>query len=498
MTDPGQVSGTGRPQGGIGRAAAAGVMWTTLGGVFERLVGFLSLAVVVRLMTVEEAGIAMLAASVFDVILVVSSTGYGERIIQNPTIDRVLLGTVFWLQFAVCSAVAVVFYLLAGPVSVLFGEPRIVPLLQAMAVLIVTRALPIVPGALLARAMDYRRLTLATVITSLASAAAGISVALAGHPIWSLVAQFYASSIVYAVVAFALARWLPPLVFSPREAWRSITFGAPLLVAGSMTALSAQASTLMIGAFLPIDAVAFYRIASRLMEVMGQVLIIPFQRVLLTTFSALQPDRARIEEAFLGLMRALATISFAAYALVAAQGPAVMTILFGATWAGSGVILAILAAGVVGVIARTFVPPSLITVGRTRLVLLYTLVVTVALIGVVALASPHGVRAVAWAQAGLLIATLPLSLLAFRLAFSITPWKVLGCLPLPLLSALGGAVVSHLLARWLAGVLPALPLLVRVVAAGAAGAVAFAGVHFLLGPQRTRQTMLSLRKLIAR
>ena len=487
-----------RPQAGIGRAAAKGVLWSTLGGVAERLVGFLSLAIVVRLMTIEEAGIAMLAASTFDVILVVSTTGFGERIIQNPTADRALQGTVFWLKMIVCSTLAVVFFAAAGPISRIFGEPRIVPLLQVMALLIVTRAIPIVPAALLARSMNYGWLTLGTLITSVASAAAGIAVAVAGFPIWALVAQFIASSVVYTIFAFICARWLPPLRFDAREAWLTIKFGMPLLASASMSALSSQASTLLIGASQPIGAVALYRIAARLFEVMSQIIVLPVQRVLLTTFSALHGDRDRIEDAFLNLLRVVAAIAFAAYALVAAQGEAIMAILFGRDWAPSGVILAILAVGVLGLVPRAFVNASLTSVARTRLVLAYTIVVTIAVVSVVSVASGFSVTAVAAAQSSVLVATLPLSLLAFHLAFRIAPWRVLGCMGLPVIAALAAAAASEAAATQMAHAWPHLHLILRVIAVGVVGAVAFAATHLVVGPRRTLQTVRGVLALIGR
>jgi PST family polysaccharide transporter len=479
-----------RPQGGIGRAAAKGVMFSTLCGIAERLIGFLSLAVVVRLMTVEEAGIAMLAASTFDVILVVSTTGFGDRIIQHPTVDRVLNGTTFWLQMLVCSALAAAFFLAAPAIALLFDAPRIVPLLQVMAALIVTRAIPIVPSALLARSMHYGVLTVGTLVTSIFSAAAGIGTALAGYPIWALVAQFTASSVTYSVFAFVAARWLPPLAFSRREAWRTLTFAAPLLASGTMTALSAQASTLMIGAWLPIERVAFYRVAARLFEVLGQILIAPVQRVLLATFSALRDDRARAEEAFLSLLRVLTAVAFGAYALAGAQGVDVMRILFGPIWGESGPILGLLAIGVVGLVPRSFVNAALTAVGRTRLVLAYTAVTTVAIVATVAIASPHGVLAVAGAQSALLVATVPLSLLAFRAAFGIAPAAVLRTMPVPLLAAAVAAAASFALTAQLAH----LHIFLRAPLVGLAGGAAFAAAHFGFSP---RGTMRTLRAVLA-
>lgn len=499
MADRPQLrSGAGdRPQGGVGRAVAKGVVWSTLGGVGERLIGFLALAVVVRLMTLEEAGIAMLAASTFDVILVVSTAGFGERIIQNPRTDRRLEGTVFWLQMAVCGVIAVLFFLAAGPISDLFGEPRVLPLLQVMSVLIVSRAVAVVPAALLARSMKYGWLTAGSLLTSLASAVAGIGIALAGYPIWALVAQFFASSTVFALAVCLVARWLPPLKFSPREAWRTVVFSVPLLGSSLMTALSAQASTLMIGLSLSVDAVALFRVAARLFEVMGQVLVLPVQRVLLATFSVLRDDQVRAQGAFLNMLRVLAAVAFAAYALVGAQAHDVMRILFGPRWEPSGGVLMVLVVGVVGLVARSFVHASLTAVGRTRLVLAYTAATTLGMVAAVSFAARYSEVAVAAAQSGLLLATVPLSLLAFRIAFAIRPGAALACLPQPLLAALAAAVASSFVASWVAPFLPHYPA-PKVIVAGAAGAVAFAAAHFALGPRRTRQTVGAVLALLRR
>lgn len=478
-----------RPQGAIGRTAARGVMLFSLSGIAERLIGFVALAVVVRLMTVEEAGIAMLAASVFDVILVVSTTGFGERLIQAPAINRLLVGTVFWLKIAVCAALAIAFFLGAGMLARLFAEPRVTPLLQAMSVLIVMRCLAIVPAALLSRGMRYGTITFAALASSLASAAAGIAIALAGYPMWALVAQFSASSVVFSVLMFAFTRWRPPLLFSPAEAAASLRFGLPLLGSATLNALTNQVSTLMIGAALPIEQVAFFRLAARLYDVMSQMLVAPVQRVMLSTLSTLRGDRTRSQEAFLNMLRVLAAVAFAAYGLAAAQAWDLMAILFGARFAEAGGIFALLAIGVVGLVGRSFVSSALTSSGRTQLVLLYTALLTLAMVIVVAIAAPHGVLVVAAAKAALLVATVPLSVLALSLSLGIGGLRLVGCLGHPLAASLPAVAASYLLSAHLATTLPGLPMLARLGVAGAAGAIVFVLAHFLIGPRRTRRTV---------
>lgn len=486
------------PRGGIGRAAAKGVAWNTLGSVGDRLIGFIALAVVVRLMRVDEAGVVMLASTIFELVMVVSQSGFGERVIQHPDPDRRLVGTVYWTHMALCAVAMVLFFLAAPHLAVLFEEPRLVPLLQVMSALLVTRALANMPSALLAREMRYRALTLSGTGASLAGAVGGIGIAFAGYPMWAVTVQLLVASLIFPVLIFRASRWWPPLAFSLAECRLTLGFALPLVGSAGLTNAAQQVSTLLIGFFLPIEQVAIFRLASRLFDVMSHLLVLPVQRVLLAAFGRMRHDRARLTEAFLNLLRVTAALACGVYGLVAGQGTAVMSILFGHVWAPSGIILALLALGAPGLVMRSFANPSLVTVGRTRLVLAFTLAITLVLMLLVGAATQHSVEAVALAQTTTLLLSVPLSLWACSLAFGIPPATALATLPQPAIAGLAAAAASFAAAAWLGRAWPEGSLLLRVLAAGVPGGLAFAVVHVATGPRRTMATLRALMKLVRR
>lgn len=487
-----------RRRGGVGRAAAKGVAWNTLGSVGDRLIGFVALAIVVRLMRVDEAGVVMLATTLFELVMVVSQAGFGDRVIQHPAPDRRLIGTVYWTHMGLCAVAMALFFLAAPGVAALFGEPRLVPLLQVMSALLVTRAIANLPSALLAREMKFRAFTLAGMAAGLTGAAGGIGVALAGHPMWAVTVQLLVASLVFPALIFRAARWLPPLCFSGTEAWRTLGFALPLVGSAALTNAAQQVSTLLIGFFLPIEQVAVFRLAARLFDVMSHMLVLPVQRVLLTSFARMHHDRARLTDAFLNLLRVTAALACGAYGLVAGQGTAVMSILFGPAWSASGLVLALLALGAPGLVMRAFAAPSLVTVGRTRMVLAFTVATTLVLMALVSLATQSSVEAVAAAQTLTLWLTVPLSLWAFHLAFRVPRREALLTLPQPVLAGLAGAGASFAAAAFLARGWPEAPLLARTFAAGVPGAAAFVAAHFAAGPRRTLSTLRAVLALVRR
>ncbi len=481
--------------GGIGRATASSVAWNVIGQAADRLIGFAAFAIVVRLLRVEEAGLVMLAASAVDLFLALAFSGFGERVIQHRSPDRVLLGTVFWLQVGASVVLTGVFFAAAPAIAMVFGEERLTPLLQGLSALFVTYAAAIVPSALLARALRYKAITLASIAAGLAGGLAGVAVALTVSPLWALVVQRLVASLVYAGLALVAARFVPPLVFSRRQAGETLRFSGPLLGSALVTAVSAQAAPLMVGFFLPIEAVAYFRIASRLNEVINQFLISPINRVFLAVFVIIREDRARARTAFLNVLRVFAAAIYGAYALIGAEAGQVLALLFGPNWAVAGPVFSLLAIGAIGLPARAFVVAALTSAGRTPMVFQFSGTLALGTILATLVGAQHDVLRVAAALSALSIAMILPSLAALRVALGVPALDVLKALAVPLLAGLGAAAATWASGKAFAGLAPTpLPLF----GAWAVGGVTFAALHLGLAPRRTLETIRAVLALVRR
>jgi PST family polysaccharide transporter len=480
------------PAGGIGRAAVGGVAWNLGSHVLDKLIGFAAFAFVVRLLTVELAGVVMLAVAAIDIVAVLAFSGIGSRIIQHHAPDQRLTSTAFWVQVSAMLLLMAGIQLGAGTAGRLLDEPRIVPLLHALSFVLLPQGVAIIPSSLLSRALRYRELSLCALASSSLGALGGVIVALAGHPFWALVTQRFVASIAFAVLSFVVSGWRPALVFDGPLAGETIRFAAPLMGSALTVSMHAQATTLIVGAFLPVEVVAFYRVATRLSEVLFQFSLGPVTRVFLSVFSLLRADRDRARRAFLNVLAVVAFVTFGAYGLVSGTASSVMVMLFGPAWAPAGPVFVLIALASVTLPLTAFISPALTAAGRTNLVFLFHLTNLLALLATVFAAVPFGLDAVLYTAIGRSLALAPLPFLALRAAFGLGPLQLLPVLLPPLSAALVAGVAGH-------GVLPmllTLPLPLAIGLAWMAAGVVLIAVQVALAWRRSREIVRMLSGML--
>jgi O-antigen/teichoic acid export membrane protein len=482
------------PKEGIGRAAVGGVAWNLAGQVLDRVFGFVAFAIVIRLLTVELAGVVMLAASAIDLVAVLAFAGVGDRIIQHHDPDRRVLSTAFWLQLAMTAVLILCIVLAAPTVAFLLGEQRIVPLLYVLAVVLLPQAAAIVPSSILARKLRYRELSLCSLASSFVSAIAGIAVAVAGEPFWALVVQRMVATVAFAALVFWLTRWRPEALFDRPIAADVLRFTIPLLGSALTQSAQSHASTLIIGAFLPVQAVAYYRVAARLNEVVWQFSLGPIVRVFLSVFSLLRADKERARRAFLNILAVVACITYASYALLAGSATEVMVLLFGREWAPAGPVFVLMALAAVMQPVSAFVSPALTAVGRTNLVFVFHLVNLLAMLATVPIAAQFGLMEVLYTTIGLRIVLSPLAFFAVRLAFGVSVQTLLVVLAPPLVAAVAGGIVADRVIDLAA----TLPMPATLIVAWSAGGLVFLGVQLALAFRRSVEIVRMLLRMVRR
>jgi O-antigen/teichoic acid export membrane protein len=488
------------PTQGIGRTAVGGVAWNLGGQVLDRILGFIAFAIVVRLLTVELAGVVMLAASAIDMVAVLAFAGVGDRIIQHHAPDRRMLSTAFWLQMGMTLVLVAGLSLGAGGIASLLGEQRIVPLLHVLALVLLPQAAAIVPSSILARRLRFRDLSLCSLGSSFLSAGAGITVALAGEPFWALVVQRMTATVVFMALVFWLTRWRPDAVFDRAIAGETLRFTLPLMGSALTQSVHTHASPVLIGAFLPIEAVAYYRVAARLADVVWQFSLGPITRVFLSVFSVLRADRERARRAFLNILTVVACVTYASYAIIAGTGPEVMTLLFGPEWALSGQVFTLMACAAITMPLGAFVGPALTAAGRTRLVFLFHLASLSAMLATVPIAAQFGLFAVLYTAIGRSVLLSPLPFFALFLAFGVTAPGLLAVLATPIAAAIAGGLVAD---QVIALVLPhlgttRLALPAAILLAWAAGGTVFLVVQGALAYRRSREVVTMLLAMLRR
>jgi O-antigen/teichoic acid export membrane protein len=329
--------------GSLGLAAVRGLAWTTLRSVSSRIVGSVVFVILARLLDPKAFGTVALA-SVFVVLLsLLVESGFGEAVIQRKELTRSDLDTAFWVNNATGVGLALLMTASADLLGVLFDQPELAPVLQALSLVFVFTALASVPQALLRRELRFRELAFRGFAATVAGGAVGVAMAFAGLGVWSLVGQMLANVVVGTAMLWLACSWRPGRAVSRSSFVELFRFGMNIL--GGRVALftSRRSDDFLIGLVLGPVALGLYTAAYRILLLMTEVMIWTIESVVFPLFSRLQGDAERTKRAFYAVTQLSCAAAIPAFLTLAVLAPELTRVVFGSQWTGAIPVMQVLA-----------------------------------------------------------------------------------------------------------------------------------------------------------
>ncbi len=142
------------------------------------------------------------------------------------------------------------------------------------------------------------------------SGALGVTLALLGYGVWSLVAQSVANNFFRTLLLWILVRWRPSWMFSVESLRTMFAFGSRLLFSGLLETIFNNLYLLVIGRLFSPSDLGYYARARDAQQFPTLNLSAGFGRVTFPVFSAMQDDRPRLKRAVRKAIATLAVVSF--------------------------------------------------------------------------------------------------------------------------------------------------------------------------------------------
>jgi PST family polysaccharide transporter len=424
--------------------AVKGSAWSAVQALGGEGLSFLVFLVLARLLSPQEIGLVALAGVLIAFLTIFVSQGLVQSLVQKAVVSETDLDTAFWANVAMAALLAGLSVLAAPLFASFYDEPRLADLVRWLSLGFLFGALSGVQEAQIQRNLDFKQLAMRKLVGGLSGGVVGITLAVQGFGVWSLVAKQLVEQAVGVVVLWRATGWRPGRTFS-MESFRTLFgFGSNVLGIRVINFVNMRADAALIGYFLGAGVLGYYTVAQRLLEVIQHILLVPSQQVALPVLSKLQNDPERLREVFYKASRLTGWVAIPGFLGVAVLAPEALTVFFGEKWLPSVEVLQVLT--LVGILqtAYQFNGPILMAIGKPSWVLGLRTVSAVANVAAIYLAVPWGIVAVAWAFVirGYLLAPLPL--LVLKRTVGVEPVQFMRQLSMPLLASLG--MVGTLLA----------------------------------------------------
>lgn len=319
------------------------IKWSSISQVSRQIMQLVTTAVLARLLSPSDFGLVGMATIVIGFVGIFSDLGTSSAIIQRKNLSDSLINSLFWIN-VVFGLLAMVILLAVAPlVANFYQEPRVTLVLRVLSFTFLMSGISILQKAILERNLAFNTSAKIEISAVVAGSLLGISTAVMGWGVWSLVTQSLAVVSLTTILLWTVSKWQPKLAFSWEEVQEVSNYSLNLTAFSIFNYFARNADYILIGRFLGSQDLGYYTLAYRLMLYPLQNVSAVIGRVMFPALSKLQDDNARFSFAYLKMSSTIALISFPLMvSLWALAKPFILT-FFGQQWQPVILLLMILA-----------------------------------------------------------------------------------------------------------------------------------------------------------
>jgi PST family polysaccharide transporter len=312
---------------------AGGLAWTAGAKWATQILTWASLLAVARLLSPADYGVGEMAGTLTGVSNVMAEFGIGTAVLHMPELSRKALAQ---LNAFSCLVGGGVFALatLASPLVASFFRSEHLAIFVANNTILLLTALQAVPTGLLAREMDYRRLSLVEATTMIVQSIVTIFTAWLGWGYWALFAGNAAGKTTGTIlvcswkhVGFAWPQW--------RDIQAPARLGWQTAIGRTAWALYTQADGIVVGRILGAPVLGSYRIAMNLASAPAEKVSTLLMRAATPLFANVKDNQPLLRRYYLILVEILSLIVLPLMAGLAIVTPLAVPVVFGAKWSAA-------------------------------------------------------------------------------------------------------------------------------------------------------------------
>jgi O-antigen/teichoic acid export membrane protein len=322
--------------------AINGVLWSATQTWGVRVISFLVMIALARLVAPEAFGLVAYATVFIAFAQIFVDQGFSDAIVQFPQLDPEHLDTAFWISTLFGGLLSIISIFAAHAIASFFREPQLVPVIQWLAPIFFLSAMSSVQQAILRRKLAFKSLTVRSLTANVVSGAIAVIMALRGYGVWSLVAKLLVSAFVNMLMLWQVSDWRPGFRLSIKRFRELFVFGINILGGNFVDFLSVHSDDFLIGYFLGPIALGYYTLAYNLLIVTTDLLISVPNAVAFPLLSSLQADASSVKRAFSQVILLQSVVAYPIFVGIAALSSELIIQLYGLPWIASIPVLRLL------------------------------------------------------------------------------------------------------------------------------------------------------------
>ncbi len=326
------------------RTARGGVVTIVSHGL-KFVLSIAATAVLARLLSPQDYGLIGMVAVFTGFVALFKDLGLSLATVQRAEINYEQISTLFWVNVALSASITALMMLIAPLIGWFYGEPRLVLVAIVTALGFIFGGLAVQHEALLKRQMRFFALSMIAFLSMMIGYAVGIVLAWRGIGYWALVFSQLALLGSNMLGVWLMCRWRPGRPQKNTGVRSMLSFGGNITGYAVINYVSKNCDSLLIGRVFGPQPLGLYTKSMQLMGLPTEQINEPLSTVAIPALSRLADAPERYRQAYLRIMEKVIMVTMPAVMLMAATSDWLVRIVLGAQWSDSARIFVFMAIG---------------------------------------------------------------------------------------------------------------------------------------------------------
>jgi teichuronic acid exporter len=278
--------------------SAKGILWVLFQRFSQQSLKFVSGIILARLLSPEEFGLM----GILNVILAITNlfveSGFSSSLVQKEKIDRYDSNSIFFFNIGIGLGSYFLLWIVAPYIADFYQMPLLIELIRVLALVIIINSFQLIQNAYITRHLNFALGFKSSISGTIIGSIAGISTALNGFGVWSLVLQSLVRVSVHTFVLWYLSTWRPRLIFSLERLKQLFKFGSWVFLEGLFNSIFNNLYTLFIGKQYNAYTLGLYSKSKQINHIPSETIVQAIDNVSFSVLSKYQSEPVKFLNAY--------------------------------------------------------------------------------------------------------------------------------------------------------------------------------------------------------
>lgn len=316
----------------VGQSVIKGLKVGAMLRLVAQIFTWINTLFLIRLLTPDDYGLLAMTMAFIGIFALMGDFGIGKAIIQTEKLTPTMLRQSFTVNIISCTLFFLLFYFSAPFIADFFSEPRVIILIQIIAVQHLIMIFHTLPYALASRNMLYKEREQVLFVTTISTSVFTLTMAALGYGVWSLILGHLFMRTVAMIGFFRLQPcWILPSFnfsgFSEIAAFSSVS-----TINDVLRYLYNVFTKISIGRLLNKTDLGIFSVAQNLANLPSDKIGELLNHLCMSSFSKLQHDKGIAGQYLLKSLQLGSIVLFPMYLGMYAVSPELITLVLSEKW----------------------------------------------------------------------------------------------------------------------------------------------------------------------